>query len=171
MNTHFAVRVAKTDIQRILSVLALTPGLELDEQLKLSMLEGETELFEVVRSLLDENENDEGQITALDEQVDARAIRIERAKARIEARKRAIISLMDSAQERSLKLPEATLTLRTLKARPKVFDAAELPDEFVTIETIRKPNKEAIDAAFERGQPIPGVTITNGGASLSVRRK
>jgi hypothetical protein len=170
MNYH-AVRVAKIDIQRILATLALTPGLELDEQLKLSMLEGETELFEVVRALLDENENDEGNIAALDEQVDARAIRIERAKARIEARKRAIMSLMDSAGETSLKLPEATLSLRTLKPRPKVADEAQLPDAFVKIETIRKPDRDAIDAAWERGETIPGVITTNGSASLTVRRK
>jgi hypothetical protein len=165
------IRIAKTDIQRILSVLALTPGLEMDEQLKISMLEGETELFEVVRALLNENETDDGIIAALDEQVDARAIRIERAKARIEARKKAIMSLMDSAGETSLKLPEATLSLRALKARPKVVDVDQLPDEFVTIVEERKINRDAIDAAFERGQPIPGVVITNGGASLSVRRK
>jgi hypothetical protein len=158
-------------LQRILSVLALTPGLEMDEQLKLSMLEGETELFEVVRELLNENENDDGIIAALDEQVDQRSIRIERAKARIEARKSAIMSLMDSAGETSLKLPEATLSLRTLKSRPKVVNADELPDSFVTIETLRKPDRDAIDAAFERGETIPGVSITNGGASLSVRRK
>lgn len=171
MNQHLAIRVTKGEVQRILALLALTPGVELDEQLKLSMLEGETELFEVIRALLDENENDDGIIAALDEQVDARAIRIERAKGRIEARKKAIMSLMDSAHETTLRLPEATLSLRTLKARPTVFDAAQLPDEFVTIETLRKPNRDAINAAFERGQPIPGVTITNGGASLSVRRK
>jgi hypothetical protein len=171
MNQQLAIRIAKTDIQRILAVLALTPGLELDEQLKLSMLEGETGLFEVVSALLEENENDDGMIAALDAQVDARAIRIERAKARIEARKRAIMSLMDSAHETTLRLPEATLSLRTLKARPKVLNVDELPDEFVKTETIRKPDTDAINAAFERGQPIPGVTITNGGASLSVRRR
>jgi hypothetical protein len=89
------------------------------------MLEGELDdnemlLFEVVSALLNENEDDEGNIAALDEQVDARALRIERAKGRIEARKKAIMSLMDSAGETTLKLPEATLSLRTLKARPKV---------------------------------------------------
>lgn len=166
-----AIRVAKTEIQRILSVLALTPGLELDEQLKLSMLEGETELFEVVRALLNENEEDEGNIAQLDKQADARALRIERAKARIEARKRAIASLMDSAGETKLKLPEATLSLRTLKARPKVIDPELLPDGFYSTVTTRKPDHDAIQAAFERGQPIPGVTIANGGSSLSVRRK
>lgn len=165
------LKVAKVDIRRVIASLELCPGFDDDHQLKADMLEGETELLDVVRQLLNENEDDDGTIASLDEQVDARAIRIERAKARIEARKRAIMSLMDCAQETSLKLPEATLSLRTLKPRPKVTDPDLLPDDFVKIETVRKPDREAIDAAFERGQAIPGVTMTNGSASLSVRRK
>lgn len=172
MNKHAQIMVAKGEIGRVLSILALTPGVEMDEQLKLSMLEGETELNEIVSALLAENEDDEGVIAALDAQVDARAIRIERAKARIEARKKAIISLLDCARETTLRLPEATLSVRTLRPRPKVIDAAALPDEFVKIETIRKPDTDKINEAFEGGLPLPpGVTLTNGGASLSVRRK
>lgn len=168
---YLAARVAKTDITRILSVLALTPGLELDEQLKLSMLEAETELFEVVRALLNENENDDGIIAALNTQVQDRVDRSLRASRRIEARKKAISSLMDCAGETTLKLPEATLSLRTLKPRPKVFDAEQLPDGFYATVTTKKPDHDAINAAFERGEQIPGVTLTNGGASLTVRRK
>lgn len=167
-----ALRVAKVDIQRVLASLELAPGFDgEDHKLKLDMLEGETELLEVVRRLLNENEDDEGVIAALDAQVDSRAIRIERAKARIEARKRAIGSLMDCAQETSLKLPEAALSLCTLKPRPKVNDVDALPDEYVRIETVRKPDSEAIREAFERGETIPGVVVTNGGSSLTVRRK
>jgi hypothetical protein len=172
MNAHLKIRIAKTDIQRVLASLALAPGFDPDdEQLKSDMLEGETSLHEVVSQLLAENEDDEGIVNALDAQVDARAIRIERAKARIEGRKNAISALMDCAQETTLKLPEATLSLRTLKPRPKVTDADALPDDFVTIQTVRKPDNEAIKAAFEAGQSIPGVTMTNGGSSLTVRRK
>ena len=171
MNTHVQIKITKAQIGRALAILKLCPGMDLDEQLKLSTLEGETDLYELVRTLLDLNEDDEGTIAVLDAQVDARALRIERAKARVETRKKAIISLMDCAQETTLRLPEATISLRTLKARPKVMNVDELPDEYVTIETVRKPNREAIDAAFERGIPVAGVTIANGGASLSVRRK
>jgi hypothetical protein len=62
MNLHVQTKVAKTDITRCLSVLALCPGLEVDEQLKLSTLEGETELNEIVSALLEMNEDDEGDI-------------------------------------------------------------------------------------------------------------
>jgi hypothetical protein len=169
MNTHAAIRIAKTDIQQILAVLALTPGLEVDDQLKLSMLEGETELNEIVSALLAENEDDEGTIEALKAQIEARKERKARLEARIDARKRAIMGLLDVARLTKLPLPEATLSVRTLGPRPKVFDEEAVPDDLCRF--IRKPDMDAITAAFERGQPIPGVTVTNGGASLSVRRK
>lgn len=171
MNLHREIKIAKVDIQRVLASLELAPGMADDPDLKRDMLEGESAFFEIVSQLLAENEDDEGIIEALDAQVDARAIRIERAKARIEARKTAICRLMDCAGETKLKLPEATLSLRTLLPRPKVTDEALLPDEFVKIETVRKPDRDAIDAAIKGGATIPGVTMTNGGASLTVRRK
>ena len=168
---NLAIRIAQTDIKRALASLELCPGFDDDEQLKLDTLEGETELFELVRQLLDENEADEGQIAALKEQIEARKVRKERAEARIDARKAAIVSLMDCAQETCLRLPEATLSVRQLAPRPKVTDPAALPDAFVNIEVVRKPDMEAIKAIYEEGQSLPGVTMTNGGTSLSVRRK
>lgn len=169
MNIHHKLRVTKAQISGVLD--GLQHFLGDDHQLKLDMLEGETALLDVISLLLAENEDDEGIISALDTQIDERGLRIERAKARIDKRKTAIISLMDCAAETSLKLPEATLSLRTLKPRPKVSDAEQLLDDFVIETIVRKPDTEAIAAAIEGGATIPGVTMTNGGSSLTVRRK
>lgn len=171
MNHHVAIKTAKVDITRALAILELCPDLEVDEQLKLSTLEGETELTEIVSMLLAENEDDEGTIEAVKAQIVMRRERIERFERRMETRKNAIVSLMDTARQTKLPLPEATVTLRTLRPRPKVLDADALPDGFFTEQVIRKPDMDAINAAFEAGKPVPGVTVTNGGASLSVRRK
>jgi len=165
------LKTAKVDIRRALAILELCPDLDFDEQLKMSTLEGETELREIVSLLLAENEDDEGAIKQVKEQIDARRERIARFERRIDSRRNAIISLMDTAQVTKLPLPEATVSLRTLRGRPYVFDAEQLPDSFVKIETVRKPDREAIDAAFERGETVPGVTVTNGGSSLTIRRK
>jgi hypothetical protein len=171
VNAWIAMRGTKVDIGRALSILELCPGLEVDEQLKLSTLEGETELNEVVSMLLAQNEDDEGMIEALKAQIDERKVRIGRFENRIEARKSAICSLMDCAMLTKLPLPEATLSLRTLQPRAKIMDEDQLPSAFIKQVTVRKPDKAAIDAAIERGENIPGVIRTNGGASLSVRRK
>jgi len=166
---HEAINLTRHAIGQVLE--GLNHFLDEDEQLKLDMLEGESPFLEVVRALLNANEADEGTIKALDEQIEARRLRKERAKYRIERRKATIGSLMDCARLTKLALPEATLSLRTLKARPKVTDADALPDAFVRIEQVRKPDTDAIAAAVEQGASIPGVTTTNGGSSLSVRRK
>lgn len=169
MNKFVAIKLAKVDIRRALGILELCPDLELDEQLKLSTLEGETDLNEIVSLLLAENEDDEGTIAAVKAQIDIRRERIARFERRIETRRNAVTSLMETAQIVKLPLPEATVSLRTLGPRPKVFDADQLPDDFVKL--VRKPDTDAINAAFDRGESIPGVTVTNGGSSLTVRRK
>lgn len=163
------IKLAKAQVADVLD--ALDHFLDDDERLKLDMIEGETTLVDVVRALLEANEEDEGLIPALDEQVEARKARKDRAKLRIERRKAAIASLMDVARLTKLPLPEATLSLRTLQPRAKVSNPDELPDAFTVTQTIRKPDMEAIAAAVEQGASIPGVTMTNGGTSLTVRRK
>ena len=171
MNQHVAIRVAKADISRALSILELCPGIELDEQLKLSTLEGETELNEIVSALLAESEDDEGMIGAIKAQVDVRKERIDRIQQRIDARRKAIMSLMDCAQITKLPLPEATVSIRSLPPKPKIVDEQALPNAFTFEVTSRKPDKEAIDAALERSEQVPGVVMFNGGESLTVRRK
>ena len=170
MNYHVAVKTAKVDIRRALAILELCPDLELDEQLKLSTMEGETELCEIVSQLLAENEDDEGDIAKIKEQIAVRRERIARFERRIEARRNAIVSLMDTAMLTKLPLPEATVSVRTLHPAPKVANEEELPDDFCKF--VRKPDMEAIKAAFEAGKPLPaGVVLSNGGASLTIRRK
>lgn len=171
MNVHVATKLAKIDIGRALSILELCPDLDVDEQLKLSALEGETQLNEIVSLLLAMNEDDEGMIGQIKEQIGVRRERIGRFERRIETRKNAIVSLLDTAHLTKLPLPEATVTLRTLQPRIRVTDPDLLPDAFTIPVTTRKPDTEAIEAAVEKGAVIPGVVMTNGGASLTVRRR
>ena len=166
---YVAVKLAKVDISRALSILELCPGLDLDEQLKLSTLEGETELNEIVSALLAESEDDEGMIDAIKAQIDVRRERISRLENRVDARKKAIVSLMDCAQLTKLPLPEATVSVRTLRPSPKVANEDELPDDYCKF--VRKPDMEAIKQAYEDGLHVPGTVLSNGGASLTIRRR
>ena len=171
MNQHVAIKLAKVDISRALAILDLCPDLELDEQLKLSTLEGETQLNEIVSTLLAENEDDEGNIAQIKAQIDVRKERIARFERRIESRRNAIVSLMDTAAITKLPLPEATISLRTLAPKIKVADEEALPETFTKSVTKRVPDMKRIEEAMERGISIPGVVLTNGAASLTVRRK
>jgi len=137
-----------------------------DERLLLDTLEGETDLFELVRKLLDGIETDEGDKAILAEQMDARKVRRDRCDARIKARREAVAALLECAGLDKLSLAEATLSLRKMAPKPIVTDAEALPDEFVTF--TRKPNLAAIKEA--QTMP-PGVALDNGGTSLTIRRK
>lgn len=170
MNSHVQIKLAKAQIGNVLEALSHFLSDD-DEALKLDMLEGETSLNEIVSALLAANEDDEGTMAALDEQIDSRASRKQRIAHRIEGRRTAIGSLMDCARVTKLPLPEATVSLRTIQPRPKVADEASLPADFIKVVEVRKVDMEAIKEAVERGETIPGVVMTNGGSSLTVRRK
>lgn len=138
-----------------------------DETLKLDTLEGETDLFELCRKLLDNIENAEGEIDVLTAQMAARKERRDRAATRIEAHRRAIMALMECAQLDKLPLPEATCSLRKLAPKAIVTDAALLPDALCKIE--RKPDMAAIRACPDVAG-LPGIALDNGGTSLTIRR-
>jgi hypothetical protein len=167
---HTDIKIAKNQIASVMDRLNHELGGD-DEQLVIDCLEGETPLFDIARQLLDANADDEGLIASIDQRIADINIRKDRAKLRIERRKSALISLMDIAAIKKLPLPEATVSLRTLLGRAKVIDPDLLPDAFVKVSEVRKPDMDAINTAVENGAQIPGVIKTNGSASLSVRRK
>lgn len=170
MNAHPNIPLAKAQVAQVLADLELFLAGD-DEALKLDMIEGETDLFKIVRALLNANEDDAGRIEALKSQIDQRKDRKASAEARIDKRKAVIGSLMDIAQLRTLPLPEATISRTIQKPRAVVTDIDELPDAFVIEMTVRKPDIEAIKVASDGGAIIPGVARNNGGESITVRRK
>jgi hypothetical protein len=137
-----------------------------DERAYLDTLEGETDLFEWVRKLLDRIEADEGDQKVLAEQISDRTLRKQRAELRVETNREAIKALMECARVDKLTLPEATLSIRDVAPKAIVTDDSAVPDEFRRI--TRKPDMAAIKAAESQ---IPGVSYDNGGTSLTVRRK
>ena len=140
-----------------------------DDELLLDCLEGETDLFELSRRLLDHVEHDEGVIAALTKQMEERQERKVRAAKRIEARRVALTALMESAKLDKLPLPEATLSIRKVPPKPVVSDPEAVPENLCRIK--KTPDMAAIKAEVESGRAVPGVTLDNGGVSLTVRRK
>ena len=137
-----------------------------DEELKLDTLEGETDLFELVRKLLDRIERAEGDKAVLVSQIQDRNERKARAEKRIDAHRTAIMALMEAAEIDRLPLPEATYSLRKIAPKPVVVDENLLPDELCRI--TRKPDMAAIK---QLETIIPGLAMDNGGTSLTIRRK
>ena len=158
------IDIAKQQVSSVM--LALGDELGDDERLKLDTLEGETNLYEIVRSMLNGIEEDEGIQAALAEQIADRAARKKAAGHRVEARREAIQALMDCAQLDKLTLPEATLSIRKVPAKRIVTDADKIPPEFMQL--IAKPDLAKIKAS---DRAIEGTAMDNGGVSITIRRK
>lgn len=163
------MRLDLTKIQIEAIVAMLRDELADDERAYLDMLEGETDLYEWVRRLLERIEECEGDVAALAMQIADRQERKQRAQDRIAANREAIMALLQCARLDKLVLPEATLSLRAVPPKPIVSDEAAVPDELCRFR--RAPDMSAIKAEVEAGRAVSGVTLDNGGNSLTIRRK
>lgn len=164
------MRIDVASVRRHVEALtAVYPELAEDEQLLADMVEGETEVFEVL-SVLVRQANETKAIAAgladYAKDIGERKARIER---RVDSIRALIMSIMDAAGLNKAALPEATLSVRAGTQRPVVDDADALPEDLVRIE--RKPDMAAIKAAVEAGREVAGIHISNGEPSLTVRVK
>lgn len=156
--------------QQITAVKAMLPDDD-DEQLLHDSLEGLTNLHDYVSTLLSLNENDEGVVNALAEQISDRKVRQDRAKHRIETRRDMIKALMEMAGIDKLTLPEATVSHRAVAPKVIFPNIDQVPDSFCKFE--RKLDREklkVIDPNSPDGLPS-WATMDNGGTSITVRRK
>lgn len=82
----------------------------------------------------------------------------------------AIAHFMGEIGEKTLVLPEGTVSLATggvsLAGDP---DIASLPDDLIKV--TRSPDRTAIKAALQAGREVPGCALTNGKPSLRIRTR
>ena len=157
---------------QVISVMEMLAsiGVDDDDRLVLDTLEGETDLFAMLSKLLEQIEDDEGQIEALKFQIDSRRHRVAAAEARI-ARARIMLGrLMDFAQQEKIMLPEATLSRRTVKAKLEIVSPDAVPQSLCTVKYV--PDKAAINEAYSEAEALPNwLTRVPESKSVSVRRK
>ena len=140
-----------------------------DEALAGDMVEGETSLHEAITAALDMMDQAEALsegIKALVAKYGERKTMAERRAQRIRA---AIQQAMQLAGLKSLQLPAATLTVKPVAPKPIIEDESLIPADFWKPQAPTL-DKAAINAAA-RSAPVPGVTMSNGGEALQIRRK
>ena len=137
-----------------------------DEDLVLGMVEGETDAGEALDTLIEGIAYDTANVAAQKEWESTIAERRKRMENRIKARREAAMAIMDAVDVKKWERPMATLSSTVKKPKRIVQDADLLPDEFCKIE--RKPIMAEINKADDLP---PGVTLDNGGVSLTVRMK
>lgn len=150
------------------------PELADDEELRADMLEGLTNITEVLiavnRRYAETKALAAGLHAYIAELLGPLEAREQRYEHRQEFLRDLIYRVMDSAQLKKIELPEVTLSLKANP--PRLIGDADpelLPDDLCDIK--RSINRKKIRAAIEAGKEVAGFVLSNAAPSLVVRVK
>jgi hypothetical protein len=100
----------------------------------------------------------------------AMQLREQRYKTRGEMIRRELLDIMTITERGQVVAPEGTLSLRELQRSVVILDAEVIPDEYVTVETVRHPDRRKMYEDLIEGVVIAGAVLSNGGKGLAFRR-
>ncbi len=114
-------------------------------------------------------ENMTADTTAIDAEID----RLKARKQVIENRKKSLreylLHNMEACNITKIECPLFTASLRKGVESVEIEDQSKLPDEFVTIEVVTKPDKNLIKAKLKAGEDVPGATLKRGATTLTIK--
>jgi hypothetical protein len=161
------------EMVRYVNLKAALEAEDLDPQTLLDTLEGETNLLEALAEVAESIAEDECFAEALTTRIRTIQERKSRLEHAAETKRNLVIMAMEKAHLKSVKQPNATISVRATKPRLVVVDEALVPGKF-----FKSPepilDRTALKAALEdlpREGKIPGAELSHGGVSLTIRVK
>ncbi|HQT38915.1 MAG TPA: siphovirus Gp157 family protein [Acidocella sp.] len=148
-------------------LLADDPDLAADERVLRDTLDGETEIYDVMRRLARFALESQAQCDVAMKRVDNLTERADRFKRRADRARAALFAIMDALGERKLIDAEFTVSVRPGTPSVQITDETLIPDAFMI--TTRKPNKAAIAAALKADQPVAGAELSNAASYLAIK--
>lgn len=159
------------EIQQQITGLKLSyPDLFEDEDNWLLAIESETDLDQMLTSIVRQIDDAKAMESGTKERLDELKARKDRFARRQEALRNLAFKIMDHANVRKMELPLATLSIRN--GQPQLVGdapAGHLPDDLCKIS--REVDRTKIKDALKAGLTVPGFEISNGQPSLSIRIK
>jgi phage gp36-like protein len=141
-----------------------------DDQTVIDTVDGETDAIWALRRTVQLATEAEAHAEACKALAASYTERRKTLEDRAERYRTAVANFLQEVGEKSVRLPEGTVSWRD--AAPRLIgdipSAADLPDNCVRM--VRTKHEAAIKAALADGQIIPGLSLSNGGASLTIRR-
>jgi hypothetical protein len=133
-------------------------------------LEGEVDFEGIARSLLASIGEDEAMVAGLDTYSDELSARKKRIAGRIQAKRALIASALEIADRPKLELDIGTLSLTKVQPKAHVVEEADIPADYWKPQP-PKLDLKTLTAALKDGQTVPGATLTNGGQTVTIRRR
>jgi hypothetical protein len=143
---------------------------DIDTQTILDTLEGETNLHEMLQEVVDSALDDEDLAATVGERIKRLQARKSRLETTAEHKRNLIIMIMERAGLENSKGAVATLSVRQTKPKLVVEDEALIPSRFF-VPADPKLDKDALKAALDANEQVPGAKLSNGGVTLTVRVK
>lgn len=164
------IRIDMAQLLGDISALAVGyPELADDEVLRSDMIQGATNIDELLSRILEECSHAEaiaGAIKARMDDLGQRKVRYDRQSEGLRA---LIQTVLERADLKKYVLPEATLSVSYRAPSPIVSDETIVPDELCKFK--RAPDMAKIKAAIASGSDVRGVTMSNGKSVLTIRTK
>jgi predicted ribosome quality control (RQC) complex YloA/Tae2 family protein len=140
-----------------------------DETLRVDMLEAETDFHRFLDAVIDRKQDAEEMVEGIGRLIENNKARKARYERIAEAMRDTAHKIMDHAGVRKFVLPRATVWISAGQPKVIVTDEDALPADCVRIK--RAPDITAIKDHLKRGEPVPGVELSNAEPHLNVRDK
>ena len=163
----FRIEQAMSVAQAARARLQDDPDLAADETAMRDLLDGESDVMDLLRRLARFALEAEAQAGAAKARVDNLRGRQKRFEARENHARQAIYGMMDALGLCTLPDPEFTLSIRAGTRAVFITDEAALPDEFVKVS--RTPDKAAIAVALKADRAVPGAELSNSMPTLTLK--
>lgn len=141
-----------------------------DDQTVIDTVDGETDAIEALRRTvqlaIEAEAHAEAAKALADQYQDRRKVLLDRA----ERYRMAVARFLQEVGEKNVRLPEGTVSWR--EAKPQIVGTipspSELPDWAVKYQRCR--DEASIKQGLRDGLTIPGLSLSNGGVTLTIRR-
>ncbi len=152
-------------------ILAECP--DLDEQTLADTLQGATNLYEAIAAVVRSMGEDESMIEGLESRLAEMAERKKRLEARIDKKRELVAVGMAEADIKKFVDPAFTVSLVPTQRAVIVLDESQLPPDYMRTPEppAPRPDKKLIKQAITDGYLVPGATLSNGGQTITIRRK
>lgn len=149
------------------SILSSNPEIATDDEFKQDLLEGSTDVIEIIDRLLVNIYINSGYIDGIKTARARLDDRLDRLETRNEVFRALIKRLMDAAQSRKITAPSGTVSIGAKPPSVEIVDEDLIPEKFMRI--TKAPSKTLIGNALKAGEDVPGTRLNNGGETLTIR--
>lgn len=165
MNIHADVTLIEAVSLQLTEML----GDDFDPDTFWDSLDGETDALDLIDHVLASMQEDDALAAATKAQADDLTARARRVKARADAKKSTLKTILDAAGQRKVERPRGTVSKLAGRLSVKITDETSIPSQLC--KTTVAPDKTAIKKQIEAGEEVPGAELVRGEDTISVRVK